>query len=169
MQTTPVAGGDAPLTAAELLYLEGILEDETRLATLLHWSNFDAPRKLEPNFWMFGTRSGVTGLAARLATNPLPRWRRCWSSAGELVERCGLSILQTPGAVVVMARTGTPVHAGFGDFPDQKAALLWAMCKAAIAYLEQERADQTAWRAANLERLNQGSELLTRLIRGKAL
>jgi hypothetical protein len=152
MQTTPVAGGPAPLTPTEAYYLEGVLEDESTLARLLHWKNVEAPRVLVPNFWLWGSRAGDTGLAARLARTYLPRWRRCWSSAGELVTRCGLSTLQTPGAVVVMARTGAPVYASVSDFPTPSAAILWAMCKASIHYLEAEQADRAAWVGAELAR-----------------
>lgn len=129
-------------------YLRAVFDDESRLGRLLRWGDIEVPRELTPNGWLWGNR-GEQGLAARMARTYLPRWRRDWSSAGSLIAPCGLNILQGDDTVAVTARTGPAVVAVCADYPSRDAALWAAICKAAIAYLEAERAAQQAQSAAS--------------------
>jgi hypothetical protein len=161
MQTTSPDDGAAPPVRpdpAELAYLRGVLEDETELAHLLRWGNVEAPTVLTPNMWLWGTRAGERGLTALLATTPLPRWRRKWGCAGELVAKCGLIILQGSTSVTVMARSGPAIAANFSDFPSVDQAIFYAMCKASIGYLKAVR-NVPAASTAYLSQYIRGAEL----------
>lgn len=139
-----------PATAATPSdYLREILEDEVALARLLGYGHIERPAQLVPNFWLWGSHPGEAGTMARLARHFLPRWRRYWSGAGELVARCHLNLQQGETTVAVAARRGTPVIAAIADFPSRDDAIFYALCKAAIACLQAEKADRdTAWAAA---------------------
>lgn len=145
MSTPHLPGQAAALPTADL---RAVLQDELRLGQLLRWSNIDPPSKLVENFWLWGTAAGETGIAARLARTTLPRWRRCWSAAGELIARCGLNLQQGADSAAVSARSGAPVIVLFADHASRDAALFYAICQAAIAYLEAERAAAEADLAA---------------------
>lgn len=139
MQVTCSAGAGPLATPAGVVapsdYLYELLEDEVRLGELLRWGNIARPVKLDSNFWLWGTCHGERGTDARLARTFMPRWRRNWAGAGELVVRCGLSIQQGPQSVAVTARSGHVVVARFADFPNPDDAIYYAMCKASIACL----------------------------------
>jgi hypothetical protein len=140
----------APASGVADAFLTGILEDETRLGQLLGWGNIVPPATLAPNFWLFGTSGGERGGDARLASGLMPRWRRAWSGAGELVVRCNLQIAHDADRVIVQAGGGDlpryTASARKADFPNADEALFFAMCKAALLYLEDERAQHAAAR-----------------------
>lgn len=142
-----MTASNSPPSADDPAYLRGVVDDEVRLGHLLRWTNIDVPPKLVPNLWLWGSR-GETGLAARIAHTVLPRWRRDWAGAGELMARCDLGILQGPDTVAVSARSGAPAVVRFADHPTRDAAIRAAMCQAAIACLSLERADGEAQLAA---------------------
>jgi hypothetical protein len=129
-------------------YLREILDDEYELGRLLGWGNIEKPAHLVPNFWLWGSHHGESGAMARLARNFLPRWRRYWSGAGELVARCELNILQSTNTVSVSARRGTPVFARYANFPSRDEAIFYAMCKASILCLQAEKDARAEERAA---------------------
>jgi hypothetical protein len=159
MEATGNAGA-APLAAPTItdpVYLREVFDDEVKLAGLLRWGNVEVPTTLTCNAWLWGTHGGERGLAARLAKTFLPRWRRCWSSAGELVALCGLNILQGRESVSVTARSGPAVVANFADHPSQDAAIRAAMCKVAIAYLSAERAGQGVQSSGEPELVAEGA------------
>jgi hypothetical protein len=138
----------APLPSAA--YWRAALEDEYRLAQLLRWGNLARPEAVDGSFMLMGTNGSAPGANPRLARTFLPRWRRNWASAGELVALCGLNLQQGPETVAVSARMGYPVVARFADFPSHDAAIWFALCHAAIGYLEAQATVQDATRAAQL-------------------
>lgn len=125
-------------------YLKGVLADEMLLAKLLGWQNFEAPAVLTPNFWLLGTTRGNHD-NPRLASTFLPRWRRYWSCAGELIARCRLRVEAGEDEALVSAgHADVPgiYHAPYAQFPSQDDAIRWAICQAAIASLLAEAANR---------------------------
>lgn len=115
-------------------YLAAAIEDELVLAKLLGWQNFTKPGTIGRTVWLMGTHSSRNG-HVRNGSVPMPSWRRDWS-AGELISRCKLTIAPTDGGVAVHAETGPVFRAIYSEHPSEDDAIRFAMCKAAIAYLE---------------------------------
>ncbi len=125
-------------------YMTDVIADELALAKLLRYGNIVPPIAYTPNAWLYGTKGGETGNGARLAATFLPKWRRTWDGAGELIAICEISITQSPFGV--SASDGLMCSAGntviFTDHPTKDDAIRAAICKAAIAYLTAKRARQ---------------------------
>lgn len=116
-------------------YLEAAIDDELKLAGLLHWQNFCRPMTITPTVWLQGTHNKFNGHTMRNGSVHMPQWRRS-HAAGELISRCGLSIATSPAGVTVHAESGPSFRAVYSDHPSKDHAIWFAMCKAAIVYLE---------------------------------
>lgn len=129
-------------------YLRDAIADEMAIAGLLGYHGIACPQELNSNSTLFGhlgrTFASYTG--TRTVSEPkvwLPKWRRTWDGAGELIARCQLSVVQRVSGtaidhVTVSAPFCEPAYAAFLDHPTPDDAIRSAMCKAAIAYLQAE-------------------------------
>ncbi len=131
----------APVDA--VAYFAESIADELEIARLLGWGNLPTLAEgMRSGYAMFGTNGGERGHAARLGTKPMPRWRRSWDGAGELIARCNLSVM--PGLTCVVVdwpySGGDMVDTNFSSHPTKDDAFRYVICKAAIANLTAERA-----------------------------
>ncbi len=126
-------------------YLAEAITDEVALAELLGWTVSGAPVEITPNVTLWGSKGRTFAASSGMSTAPLgpstflPKWRRSWAGAGELVVRCEMMIACTQTGVFVNCRAdgfhATECHS---EHPSKDHAIWAAMCKAAIAYLTAE-------------------------------
>lgn len=124
-------------------YLAEAIADELALAKLLGFIRLEVPSATDPKPLIWGVHKdfrpeweGAQGRAW------LPRWRRSWDGAGELIARCNLSVM--PGGTCVVVEQaydgGDMFDTSFSSHPTKDDAFRYAICKAAIEYLTAERA-----------------------------
>lgn len=114
-------------------YLAEQIADEKQLAALLGWT-VKPSVSIKPGMWLEGVRGKQDGMGPP-SSSSLPQWRRSWAGAGELIAPCQMMIVCTAVNVGVSCPDQKTVHAGFSEHPSRDAAIWFAMCKAAIAYL----------------------------------
>lgn len=124
-------------------YLADAITDEVALAELLGWTVSGAPVEITPNVTLWGSKgrtfASSSGMGTALGPSTfLPKWRRSWAGAGELVARCQMMIMCTDQCAGISCPNLPAVHASFIDHPTPDHAIRAAMCKAAIAYLTAE-------------------------------
>jgi hypothetical protein len=122
-------------------YLRQAIADELELAKAAGgYSRFDAPAAL--------TRTSPILAQSRNRLKPavhLPRWRRDWAAAGELIEEFGLSIRQDEedGSVSVGVRgRRLDVTEKYVDHPDKAGAILAAIVGISIQLRAEQRDNQ---------------------------
>ncbi len=132
----------APAASPAEAYRAEVLADELKLAYLLGWGNLPTLESAiaSTGRFMFGTNKGERGTDARLGSLPMPRWRRDWDGAGELIGRCYISMVYREDACGVASERGVQHWVKRADYPTRDDAIRAAICKAAIAYLTAERA-----------------------------
>lgn len=124
-----------PVAVAKAAYAAGIMADELALAHLLGWKNFREYKDPCEGYRIKGSHDKARGHTSRDCLVPMPAWRRT-SDAAELISICQLSIAPTDGGVAVHAETGPVIRAIYHEHPSKDHAIWFAMCRAAIAYLE---------------------------------
>ena len=132
---------NAPLHAATLApdYLAEAIADEAMIARLLGWTNQEVPTVTTKNPFLWSTPPGYVpewpGASGRTF---LPKWRRSWEGAGQLIAQFAIDINQE--SVGGIARIpGYARSFRFAKHPSRDDALRAAICKAAIAHLTAER------------------------------
>lgn len=124
---------------ADLAYRSAAVADELAIAKLLGWTSLPAHGDMMRSNHNTASLYGEKGHAARLGSQFLPRWRRDWAGAGELIGRCGLRISPNGTGVVVSTESGRICGAIYVDHPDKDSAIRFAMCQVAIQFLTAER------------------------------
>jgi len=123
-------------------YLAECIADELALARLLGYKP-DAPHEITPNCTIWASKgtsfASFSGPGTRSNDKVwLPKWRR-GNDCFELIALCKVSVMFCEDRVVAGV-TGQymATQASFADHPTKDAAIRFAMCKAAIAYLTSE-------------------------------
>lgn len=130
--------------AQQTAYLADAIADELLLAQLLGYADIEAPTEITPNCWIWASRgkefASVLGhTMASLGRIPLPRWRRGWEGAGELIAPCLLDVrTDAKGACGIWS--GGSIWVDWNHHPDRDSALFYVISKAAIAHLSERAA-----------------------------
>lgn len=129
-----------PLPAASVdPYLAAAIADEIQLGRLFGYK-VQAPHEITSNCTIWASKgssfASFSGPAMRSNDKVwLPKWRRS-NECFELISICEMQITCTETGVGVCC-PGFPVqHAIYSTHPSKDAAIRYAMCKAAIAYLQ---------------------------------
>lgn len=117
-------------------YLVQAIADELALAPLLGWYDIGRPD--------YATRLGIIWGSHPDERDPIenkptrtmmPRWRRSWDGAGELIAPFHLSIIRHELGVIVSAPFVENVWASFAEHPTGDDAIRWAIVQAAMSVL----------------------------------
>ena len=125
-------------------YLRAAIANEIELAKTIGYSRVDvppAPTRTSPLL--------AQGKSRLETAKHLPRWRRDWAAAGELIEQLNLSVRQDDedGTVSVGVRgRRRDVTERYADHPDKGAAILAAIVGAAIPLRAEQRDNATDMR-----------------------
>lgn len=121
-------------------YLEQAITDEIALAKASGYSKIDVPAAISRTSPLMAQSSNRLQPARHL-----PRWRRDWSAAGELIGEFGLSIRQDEedGSVSAGVRgRRLDVTEKYADHPDRAGAILAAVVGISIQLRAEQRDNQ---------------------------
>ncbi len=121
-------------------YLRDAIADEVTLANLLGYRNLEIPLAPESRSVLWGVAADFKAeWPGQLGRSMLPKWRR-GNDCFELIAICNLCIVTCDARVSVGAGAGKAFtgHAEVSQHPSKDDAIRFAMCKAAIAYLQAE-------------------------------
>lgn len=129
-------------------YLRQAIADEIELAEACGYGKLAMPAAISRTAPLVLQRRSFMSAGHARATpeQQLPRWRRDWNAAGDLIEELNLSVRQDDedGTVSVGVRgQRRDVTESYADHPDKGGAILAAITKAATQ-LKAEQRDNAA-------------------------